>query len=224
MSPNLDSSFPWLVNTLWILNCSSVGTRGEESAYQCRRHKTIKFDPWVGKIPWKRKWQSTLIFLPGKSHGHSLAPTPTHKGRGPPHQVIWGGNMTYYSQNAQHCTWHTSTQRKQINYYHLYPHHLYFLTQDTHPGYCIQLQSHFLGHLAASAGHSPDSQALVLAVPQIRNAIFSNISVIIPEKWKLCFLIILNMHLFYRWDRGQSFLEFIITVHHCNRISSAFHI
>ena len=29
-----------------------------------------KVDPWVGKIPWKRKWQPTLVFLPGKSHGH----------------------------------------------------------------------------------------------------------------------------------------------------------
>ena len=27
------------------------------------------FDPWVGKIPWKRKWQPTPVFLPGKSHG-----------------------------------------------------------------------------------------------------------------------------------------------------------
>ena len=26
------------------------------------------FDPWVGKIPWRRKWQVTLVFLPGKSH------------------------------------------------------------------------------------------------------------------------------------------------------------
>ena len=25
--------------------------------------------PWVGKIPWRRKWQPTPIFLPGKSHG-----------------------------------------------------------------------------------------------------------------------------------------------------------
>jgi len=25
--------------------------------------------PWVGKIPWKRKWQPTPVFLPGKSHG-----------------------------------------------------------------------------------------------------------------------------------------------------------
>ena len=28
-----------------------------------------RFDPWVGKIPWRRKWQSTPVFLPGKSHG-----------------------------------------------------------------------------------------------------------------------------------------------------------
>ena len=27
------------------------------------------FDPWVGKILWKRKWQPTPVFLPGKSHG-----------------------------------------------------------------------------------------------------------------------------------------------------------
>ena len=27
------------------------------------------FDPWVGKIPWRRKWQPTLVFLPGKSYG-----------------------------------------------------------------------------------------------------------------------------------------------------------
>ena len=32
------------------------------------------FDPWVGKNTWRRKWQITLVFLPGKSHGHrSLA-------------------------------------------------------------------------------------------------------------------------------------------------------
>ena len=27
------------------------------------------FEPWVGKIPWRRKWQSTPVLLPGKSHG-----------------------------------------------------------------------------------------------------------------------------------------------------------
>ena len=27
------------------------------------------FNPWVGMIPWKRKWQPTPVFLPGESHG-----------------------------------------------------------------------------------------------------------------------------------------------------------
>jgi len=31
--------------------------------------KRCRFDPSVGKIPWRRKWQPTPVFLPGKSHG-----------------------------------------------------------------------------------------------------------------------------------------------------------
>ena len=27
------------------------------------------FDPWVEKIPWKKKWQPTTVLLPGESHG-----------------------------------------------------------------------------------------------------------------------------------------------------------
>ena len=41
---------------------------GKESACQCRRPKKCEFNPWVGKIPWRRKWQPTLVFLPGKFH------------------------------------------------------------------------------------------------------------------------------------------------------------
>ena len=33
---------------------------------QCRRHR---FDLWVRKIPWRRKWQPTPVFLPGESQG-----------------------------------------------------------------------------------------------------------------------------------------------------------
>ena len=33
---------------------------------QCRRPG---FDPWVGKIPWRRKWQPTPVFWPGEFHG-----------------------------------------------------------------------------------------------------------------------------------------------------------
>ena len=47
---------------------------GEESTCQCRTYKRHGFDPWVGKIPWRRKWQPTPVVLPGESHGwRSLA-------------------------------------------------------------------------------------------------------------------------------------------------------
>ena len=29
-----------------------------------------RFDPWIGKIPWRRKWKPAPVFLPGESHGH----------------------------------------------------------------------------------------------------------------------------------------------------------
>ena len=41
---------------------------GKEAACQCRRRKRGGFDPWVWKISWRRKWQPTPGFLPGKSH------------------------------------------------------------------------------------------------------------------------------------------------------------
>ena len=48
----------------WRLSC-------KESACQCRR---LKFDLWVWKIPWRRKWQPLPVILPGESHGQrSLA-------------------------------------------------------------------------------------------------------------------------------------------------------
>ena len=42
---------------------------GKESSFQCRRCKRCGFDPWLGKIPWRRKCQLTPLFLPGESHG-----------------------------------------------------------------------------------------------------------------------------------------------------------
>ena len=35
---------------------------------QCRSHRRHRFDPWVRKIPWRRAWKPTPIFLPGESH------------------------------------------------------------------------------------------------------------------------------------------------------------
>ena len=38
---------------------------GKESACQCRR---CRFNPSLRKSPWRRKWQPTPVFFPGKSH------------------------------------------------------------------------------------------------------------------------------------------------------------
>jgi len=45
------------------------GTSGREPACQCRRCKRQWFDPWVRKIPWRKSWQPTPVFLPGESLG-----------------------------------------------------------------------------------------------------------------------------------------------------------
>ena len=47
------SGLPWWLN-------------GKESTCQCRRRGSSL---WFGEIPWRRKWQPTLVFLPGKSPG-----------------------------------------------------------------------------------------------------------------------------------------------------------
>ena len=57
-SVNQSKPIPW-----WL--------SGKESTCQCRRRG---LNSWIGKIPWRRKWQPPLIFLPGKFHGQrSLA-------------------------------------------------------------------------------------------------------------------------------------------------------
>ena len=45
------------------------GTSGKGPACWCRRHKRLGFNPWVGKISWRRKCQPTPVFSPGESHG-----------------------------------------------------------------------------------------------------------------------------------------------------------
>ena len=45
------------------------GASGKEPTCQCRRHNRQEFDPWVGKISWRRAWKPIPVFLPGESHG-----------------------------------------------------------------------------------------------------------------------------------------------------------
>ena len=45
------------------------GTSGKEPICQCRKPKRYMCHPWAGKIPWRRAWKGTLVFLPGELHG-----------------------------------------------------------------------------------------------------------------------------------------------------------
>ena len=52
------------------------GTSCKESNCRCRRCNRKGFHHSMGKIPWRRKWQPTPVFLPGKSHGQRSTAGP----------------------------------------------------------------------------------------------------------------------------------------------------
>ena len=57
-------------NTIQMCRNFPHGSAGKESA--CNAGDTggvSMFNPWVGKIPWRRKWQPTPVFLPENSFG-----------------------------------------------------------------------------------------------------------------------------------------------------------
>ena len=52
------------------------GLSGKEPGSQHRGHRLY---PWVGKIPWRREWQPTPVFLHGKSHGQRSLGAIVHR-------------------------------------------------------------------------------------------------------------------------------------------------
>ena len=101
-----ESSYAYILNTYKVPNVRSFpgGTSGKEPACQCRRHKRCKFNPWVGKIPWRRAWQPTPVFLPGKSHGqrslvgpHRVSKSRTRLKRLSTHTHTFPYYFQYYS-------------------------------------------------------------------------------------------------------------------------------
>ena len=64
----------WALSQLFHSPLWKKVVSGKESAGQCRGRKRHGFNPWGGKIPWRKKWQPTPVFLPGEFHGYrSLA-------------------------------------------------------------------------------------------------------------------------------------------------------
>ena len=68
--PNKTIFFLKSLFTLWQIYMADIGLpwwlRGYSVCLQCGRPG---FDSWVGKIPWRSKWQATPLFLPRESHG-----------------------------------------------------------------------------------------------------------------------------------------------------------
>ena len=109
----------WCYYNVMIPLTSSVMTTGlpwwfsgKESPCQRRSLRRLRLDLWVRKVPWRRKWQPTLILLPGESHGQRSL-----WGCSP-----WGGkelsNWTDFIQTAEllsthspydHCSYSDST-------------------------------------------------------------------------------------------------------------------
>ena len=85
-----------------------VGASGKEPACQCRRHR---FDPWVGKIPWRRAWEPTPVFLLGESHRQT----------NPVGNSPWGrkkSGTTEVTQRAIQCDWYPYKKSLGNSYMH----------------------------------------------------------------------------------------------------------
>ena len=74
-------SSPLKPNRIAHFYCFPDGTSVKELACQCRRHKRRGFHPWVGKVPRRRAWQPTPVFLPGGSQGQRSLEGCSPRGR-----------------------------------------------------------------------------------------------------------------------------------------------
>ena len=74
----------WTSQVVLVVKQTNKQTNKKKPACQCRRHKKCWFYPWVRKIPWRRAWQPTAVFLPEESHGQKSL-----EGYGPLHCSEW---------------------------------------------------------------------------------------------------------------------------------------
>ena len=70
----------------------------KKTTCQCRRLKRCKFNPGVGKIPWRKAWPPTPVFLPGESHGQR--------------SLVGYGPWICRESDMTEATWHTYIGRK----------------------------------------------------------------------------------------------------------------
>ena len=97
----------------WIKKIWLVGIytwlSGKETTCQCR---SCKSDPWIWKIPWRKKWQPSSVFLPGKSQGQRSPEGYSAQGRRVRHDLVTKQQQQKKQQNRQECF--SSIKKKEI--------------------------------------------------------------------------------------------------------------
>ena len=82
-----DGAVPFTVYGACPLGGFSRWSGGKESAWHCRRCKRYGFDPWVGKIPWRREWQPLhSSFLETPTDRRALEGVPSFESSNSPRQ------------------------------------------------------------------------------------------------------------------------------------------
>ena len=84
--------------------------KGYSSCLQCGRPG---FHPWVGKIPWRRQWYPTPVFLPGESHGHRSLAGYSPRGCKESDTAEWLRLLTYLN-SQQLELWLAHNRRSKI--------------------------------------------------------------------------------------------------------------
>ena len=113
---------------------TAQGARWYRIPLLCRRHKRLRFNLWVRKIPWRKKRQLTPVFLPWKSHRRSRV------GYSP-----WGHNesdVTEHTHVHTHTHTHTHTEARLTSFLKQWfspPRHLHHLGSFSDPHSVLRL-------------------------------------------------------------------------------------
>ena len=92
-------------------------TREDVAGKICLQCRKPGFDPWVGKIPWKREWQPTQV-LPGESHGQKAWQATVFGSQRVGHD--WKTNTLLYSHNHNQSSDYNLYPKELSHIFHLY--------------------------------------------------------------------------------------------------------
>ena len=110
------------ITQIQFIFCFPGDASGKEPACHCRGHKRSRFNPQVGKIPWRRAQKPAPVFLPGESHRQRSL-----EGYGP--WVRKELDTTEATQHTHSTHTHTHTQTRSRTRI-VYIVHAFFCSED----------------------------------------------------------------------------------------------